>query len=657
MNKQISLNDFVNKSLTAKSSPQIEDLTRISQLIRIFVLTWQVYSLVANLNRSRNLVSERDLLSEVNRKLLTLLICQKDLLPQDNFLASIDLQKYLSFLQQTLQDKQKDQYLVTQELEQKLHLIIQRISPQAFNNVDIFNASRTDATLVKTKSSLPFVITVGGTNGKGTTCAFLTSLLKDLQVITLTSPHLLDYRERILFNGEKIAENFYLWGFKILEDLLALFLSQTEQSHEVYFNFSQQNTLLAQLFAYLFEVDVLIQEVGIGGLLDATNTLDAHLAVITSVDLDHINMLGNSHKEIAENKIAIARKAGKVIYLADESYLAQEIKEQLDFLKLFPKDIVKTLAGKSNYVLSNLQAGITAYNYLFTLKEEQDVRIGVKERFSLGRLNDFTTKSRSNITRGSLELRSPNCFSWALQHLNLTPLVKGEADFFHKAIESIKLYGRFSVLNKNGKKEFFSKTLNYLIDLPLEQINVIFDVGHNPAAVKQTCQKLLASFTGKNIYLLSFGLEKDITSCLEQIKALDVNAEIILLPIKHELRGVTLEQQLNRLPANYSVKTVESLTQALESCLYKSLVERNEKNISRDIKQLSKVQSSNIGKIVDEIVDENSLEGQVNIKLTKLALASEPINLVIMGSFYLLADICSTYNFALTNDNFLEKAN
>ena len=149
------------------------------------------------------------------------------------------------------------------------------------------------------------VITVGGTNGKGTTCAFLqnAALYNDLKVGVYTSPHIVDFRERITINGE--------W---IQADALCAIFAQIDNARSdiplTYFEFS---TLAALLAFQEAQLDLAILEVGLGGRLDAVNIIDADIAVITSIGLDHQDWLGNTREAIAAEKAGIFRRDQAIV--------------------------------------------------------------------------------------------------------------------------------------------------------------------------------------------------------------------------------------------------------------------------------------------------------------------------------------------------------
>src|ERR1700742_1365822 len=156
------------------------------------------------------------------------------------------------------------------------------------------------------------IITVGGTNGKGSTCAILESILlrAGYRVGCHTSPHLLTFNERARVNGEVASDADLLAHFEAVE---AARLSLAEPVSLTYFEFT--TLAIMHLFA-ASGLDAVILEVGLGGRLDAVNILDTDCAIITSIDIDHTEYLGDTREKIAFEKAGIFR-AGKPAICAD----------------------------------------------------------------------------------------------------------------------------------------------------------------------------------------------------------------------------------------------------------------------------------------------------------------------------------------------------
>ena len=151
-------------------------------------------------------------------------------------------------------------------------------------------------------------IHVGGTNGKGSVSHTLASVLQSAgyKVGLYTSPHLVDFRERIRVNGEMISEQRVV-GF--VEEMISSGLMETE----VGFSFFELTTALA--FKYFEEagVDIAVIEVGLGGRLDCTNIITPLLSIITNISFDHVQFLGNTLEKIAQEKAGIIKPGVPVI--------------------------------------------------------------------------------------------------------------------------------------------------------------------------------------------------------------------------------------------------------------------------------------------------------------------------------------------------------
>ncbi len=152
------------------------------------------------------------------------------------------------------------------------------------------------------------VITVGGTNGKGSTVAFIEAIARaaGLKVGTYTSPHLLRYNERVKIDGEEASDESLVAAFAALEAARLCLLPSGERNGTplTYFEFG---TLAALWLFQQSDLDLVVLEVGLGGRLDAVNIVDPDVAVITTVDIDHVDWLGNDRETIGREKAGIAR--------------------------------------------------------------------------------------------------------------------------------------------------------------------------------------------------------------------------------------------------------------------------------------------------------------------------------------------------------------
>lgn len=154
------------------------------------------------------------------------------------------------------------------------------------------------------------VITVGGTNGKGSTCAMLESILHHAgyRVGCYTSPHFLRYNERVRIGRAELADAALVRAFGAVERMRG----------DVALTYFEYGTLAALWLFVEQQVDVAVLEVGLGGRLDAVNVFDADCAVVTAVDIDHVDYLGADREAIGAEKAGIFR-AGRPAVCSDSS--------------------------------------------------------------------------------------------------------------------------------------------------------------------------------------------------------------------------------------------------------------------------------------------------------------------------------------------------
>jgi dihydrofolate synthase/folylpolyglutamate synthase len=159
--------------------------------------------------------------------------------------------------------------------------------------------------------ALPYkVIHVAGTNGKGSVCAMIDSICRAQRYRTglFTSPHLVTFRERIRVDGEMVSENAVARGLTTIRNL-----ASDWDPHPTFF---EVTTALALKCFSEAKIDVTILETGIGGRLDATNAVRSDVSVITQIDFDHEEWLGNTLAEIASEKAGIIKPGVPVVSAA-----------------------------------------------------------------------------------------------------------------------------------------------------------------------------------------------------------------------------------------------------------------------------------------------------------------------------------------------------
>ncbi|MGO1297741.1 MAG: bifunctional tetrahydrofolate synthase/dihydrofolate synthase [Vibrio sp.] len=155
------------------------------------------------------------------------------------------------------------------------------------------------ATHAQLTKPAPTVITVAGTNGKGSTCALMEAILLDAgyRVGVYSSPHLIQYNERVRINGRVLDDAKHTAAFSFIET----------QRGDISLSFFEFGTLAALRLFQTEKVDVVLLEVGLGGRLDATNVVDHDVSVITSLAVDHVDWLGDDINVIGFEKAGIFR--------------------------------------------------------------------------------------------------------------------------------------------------------------------------------------------------------------------------------------------------------------------------------------------------------------------------------------------------------------
>ena len=218
------------------------------------------------------------------------------------------------------------------------------------------------------------IIHVAGTNGKGSTCAYMNSVLTEAgySVGMFTSPHLVSVRERIRVNNNLISEREFVESFtklrKLIESYNQYLKEYFDKITEEKINLRKDNLndmtcdekkkekrstdYLPTFYEFLFfmamlyfekqKVDIIILETGMGGRLDATNVIDApKVAVITEIGKDHMEILGDTYEVIAEEKAGIIKKGSTVVYSGNRQETIEVIERKAGELGVLCKCVEK----------------------------------------------------------------------------------------------------------------------------------------------------------------------------------------------------------------------------------------------------------------------------------------------------------------------------
>ncbi|MDH2923852.1 dihydrofolate synthase/folylpolyglutamate synthase [Nicoletella semolina] len=312
--------------------------------------------------------------------------------------------------------------------------------------------------------SAPYVITVAGTNGKGSTCKFIEAALlaSGIRVGVYSSPHLIHYNERVRIQGKNVSDSALVNVFADIE---------ANKSHSL--TYFEVGTLAALALFKQQKVDVAILEVGLGGRLDATNIVDTDFAVITSIDIDHVEFLGDNREQIGREKAGIFRQNCPVVI--GEPDCPQSI---IDYAK-------------------HLNCQLFQHGEHWNYSEQSDRLLWQSE----GKSYEMPLPN----------IPTPNAAT-ALAVLDKLPFSINE-NSIRQAFVEVKMTGRFQKLSVADFAKFSG-------NLPLAQ--VIIDVGHNPHAARYLASQLEKySSPNRRMYALFSALvDKDLSGIVRPLEAL-----------------------------------------------------------------------------------------------------------------------------------------
>ena len=256
------------------------------------------------------------------------------------------------------------------------------------------------------------IIHVAGTNGKGSVCAYLCSILETAgqKIALFTSPHLVDIRERFVMDGKMVSEEDFLRAFLRIYDLL-----DEDVAHPTYFEYL---FFIAMVLFSEGEYDYCILETGLGGRLDATNAVfRKELAVITHISLDHVEYLGDTTEKIAWEKAGIMQMGAPAVFWDSSPETTAVFEEKAAELRILALPVSKkdymfsknskksidfsvrteyygyislTLQTIAAYQMENATLAIRAVEMLDLPKavSEEHIRQGVKNCFWAGRMEE-----------------------------------------------------------------------------------------------------------------------------------------------------------------------------------------------------------------------------------------------------------------------------
>ena len=311
----------------------------------------------------------------------------------------------------------------------------ERVHPQSID-LGLGRLARVLDRLQWTQPQVP-VITIAGTNGKGSVAAYCTAILgaAGLKVGTFTSPHLRDYRERIRVQEASASAQTLVWAFEKIENAC---MGSGAQEDRVSLTFFEYNALAAMLIFDAAKLDAWVLEIGMGGRLDAVNIVDPTVAVVVSIGLDHQEFLGSTLEAIASEKAGIFRRAVPAV--------------------LGSRDMPKVLESAALEIGAPLKRLGREYDYT-----ERAGRWRYRgARWDLSELPP-------PALRGETQYRNASAALAALEALS--PAIEVPLDAIERGLSSVRLVARFEVIETTGP-------------------TFVLDVAHNPAAAAVLAENL-----------------------------------------------------------------------------------------------------------------------------------------------------------------------
>ncbi len=318
------------------------------------------------------------------------------------------------------------------------------------------------------------IITVAGTNGKGSTSAMLAEIYKQAGYRTgcYTSPHLLRYNERVRINGAEVSDDALCRAFSAVENAR---VGQSEAEQEIALTYFEIGTLAAVWHFVQAGIDVAILEIGLGGRLDAVNAFDPDCAIVTSIDLDHQEFLGNTRESVGAEKSGVYRTAVPAICgdMAPPQSLVSHAHD-------IGADL-QCIGQQFSYEVTD-----SGWNYLANQQLVYTLPLPALE--------------------GSYQFMNASCAVAAVESLQSELPVPSQA--IATAMTQVRLAGRFQTVSKSPW--------------------IILDVAHNPHAAQALAKNLqahrfrseqLSANKGKTIAVFAMLADKDVHGVIDAVKA------------------------------------------------------------------------------------------------------------------------------------------
>lgn len=309
------------------------------------------------------------------------------------------------------------------------------------------------------------IVHVAGTNGKGSVCEMLSTVLEQAgyKVGLFMSPHIVRFNERIRVNHKEILDE----ELEELTSIMEPIVTKYNQTHEVHVTLFEIETAMALLYFVKNKCDIVVLETGLGGLVDCTNVVEPILSIITSIGYDHMDILGRTLEEIAIQKAGIIKENSETIFVEQEQSVSEIIeetcKEKNNTLHLIKREDWTNVSYKGEY-------------QVFDYKAYKQIQINLKGNKQI---------QNACIVLEALEVLRKNGYEVSKKQVD-----EGLKTVIHKA--------RFEQIYKEP--------------------TIIFDGGHNEAAIKNLKETISKYYSeDKKVYILSILKTKDYKTVIKEL--------------------------------------------------------------------------------------------------------------------------------------------
>lgn len=438
------------------------------------------------------------------------------------------------------------------------------------------------------------IIHIAGTNGKGSVAAMISSILMEagFNVGLFTSPHLIEFNERIKFNGKDIDD----------EELLAIGSAVKDVGDKVNSTMFDDSLMIALLYFKKKKANYVVLETGLGGRLDATTGINCVplVSVITKIGLDHTKYLGNDIVSIAKEKAGILKKGTRLV-------IGENVKEVVDTIENKAKEVGVSYIYTGDFYKEKKD------DKLKLLDKEEDDKLKLLNKNELGDISNFIKNHiEEYIVETSLkgDYQKENIKTAILVVKTLFDIEKD------KGIKELK-EKYFDEYIKNGlKKVSWPGRFQIINDKPL----IIIDGSHNPQAVKAFIRSMTLKYPGRDfIGVFSILKDKDRKSIYKIIKENFSYIYTVDIKNKRALDGKILAKELNEngISAEFEGTCVSAIIKAKKK-IKENLKAKNRNRISTEIKEQNR-------KITSTEMKEQS---KVNDRI-----------IICFGSLYLIGEI------------------